>query len=98
MDIEAVRAEREQAYEDSWVKLSFSATANADLKTKHAIPNQEDFIYCKRTMDPAAAQQDAIIAAGLSDDFRSAIQNNPNMSQELRNALEQSIVQHGCAQ
>ena len=37
----------------------------------------------KGTMDPAAAQQDTIIAAGLSDDFRSAIQNNPNMSQEL---------------
>ena len=83
MDIEAVRAEREQAYEDGWVELSFSATANADLKTKRAIPNQEDFIYCKRTMDPVAAQQDAIIAAGLSDDFRSAIQNNPNISQEL---------------
>ena len=83
MDIEAVRAEQEQAYQEGWVKLSFSATANADLKTKRAIPNQEDFIYCKRTMDPVAAQQDAIIAAGLSDDFRSAIQNNPNMSQEL---------------
>ena len=92
MDIEAVRAEWEQAYQDGWVKPSFSATANADLKTKRAIPNQEDFIYCKRTMDPAAAQQDAIIAAGLLEDLRSAIQNNPNMSQELRNALEQSIV------
>ena len=34
-------------------------------------------------MDPVAAQQDAIIAAGLLDDFRSAIQNNLNMSQEL---------------
>ena len=67
-------------------------------RTKRAIPNQEDFIYCKRAMDPVAAQQDAIIAAGLSDDFRSAIQNNPNMSQELRNALEQSIVQHSGVQ
>ena len=91
-------AEWEQAYEDSWVEPSFSATANADLKTKRAIPNPEDFIYCKRTMDPVAAQQDAIIAAGFSDDFRSAIQNNPNMSQELRNALEQSILQHSGAQ
>ena len=83
MDIEAVHAEQEQAYQEGWVELSFSSTANADLKTKRAIPNQEDIIYCKRTMDPVAAQQDAILAAGLSDDFRSAIQNNPNMSQEL---------------
>ena len=98
MDIEAVHAEWEQAYQEGWVEPSFSATANVDLKTKHAIPNQEDFIYCKRTMDPVAAQQDAIIAAGLSDDFRSAIQNNPNMSQELQNALEQSIVRHSGAQ
>ena len=100
MDIEAVHAEWEQAYQEGWVELSFSATANADLKTKPipiSIPNQEDFIYCKRTMDPVAAQQDAIIAAGLSDDFRSAIQNNPNMSQELQNALEQSIVRHSGA-
>ena len=92
MDIEAVHAEREQAYEDSWAEPSFSATANADLKTKHAIQNQEDLIYCKRTIYPQAAQQDAIIAAGLSDSFRSAIQNNPNMSQEIRNAFEQSVV------
>ena len=98
MDIEAVCTKQEQAYQKGWVELSFYATANADLKTKRAIPNQEDFIYCKRTMDPAAAQQDAIIATGLSDDFRSAIQNNPNMSQELQNALEQSIVRHSGAQ
>ena len=83
MDIEAVRAEREQAYEDGWAEPSFSAMANADLKTKRAIQNQEDFIYCKRTMDPVAAQQDAIIAAGLSDSFRSAIQNNPNLTQDI---------------
>ena len=49
-------------------------------------------------MDPVAAQQDAIIAAGLSDDFRSAIQNNPNIFQELQNALEQSIVRHSGVQ
>ena len=69
-----------------------------DLKAKHKIENQEDYIYCKQTMDPAAAQQDAIIAAGISEDFRSAIQNNPNMFQELRNALDQSIVCHSATQ
>ena len=34
MDIEAVRAEWEQAYQEGWVELSFSATANVDFKTK----------------------------------------------------------------
>ena len=94
MDIEAVRAEQEQAYENGWPEPSFFAMANADLKTKHAIQNQEDFIYCKRTMDPVAAQQDAIIAAGLSDSFRSAIQNNPNLTQDIRNAFEESVVKY----
>ena len=49
-------------------------------------------------MDPEATQQDAIIAAGLSDNFRSAIQNNPNMSQDLQNVLEQSVVRHSGTQ
>ena len=64
--------------------------SNVDLKAKRTIQNQEDFIYCKRTMYPEAAQQDAIISAGLSQ----AIQNTPNMSQEMQAAFEQSILHH----
>ena len=45
-------------------------------------------------MDPVAAQQDAIIAAGLSDSFRSAIQNNPNITQDIRNAFEESVIKY----
>ena len=47
--------------------------------TKRTIQNQEDFIYCKRTVDPVATQQDAIISADLSQ----VIQNNPNTSKEV---------------
>ena len=45
-------------------------------------------------MDPVAAQQDAIIAADLSDSFRSAIQNNINMTQDIRNAFEESVAKY----
>ena len=46
--------------------------------------NQQDFIYCKRTMDPLGAQHDAIITSG----FTQAIQNTPQMSPEVKAALE----------
>ena len=94
MDVEEVRQGRQEAYEQGWGEPSFSATANADLRSKRPIDNQDDFIYCKRTMDPVGAQQDAIIAAGLAQDYRSTIQNNPQLSQEVRAAFETSIQRH----
>ena len=90
MGVETVCVEWQEAIEGGWREPSFFATANADFKAKCPIQNKEDFTYCKRTMDPAAAQQDAIISPGLSQ----AIQNTPNRSQEVRAAFEQSILHH----
>ena len=94
MDVQTVCEEWQEAYEGGRGEPSFSVTSNVDFKAKHTIQNQEDFIYCKRTIDPAAAQQDAIISAGLSQ----AIQNTPNRSQEVRAAFKQSILHHSTMQ
>jgi len=90
MNFEEIGEKQAQGYkEDGWGEPRFCASANAVFQANRPIDNQKDYIYCKATMDPEGVQP--VITTELRETLKTAMENNPNMSQDLQNFFEMSF-------
>ena len=56
MNIHTVCQKHSVAYDSGWKEPNFTATNISDLRSRRPITNQEEFIYCRKTIegeDPA---------------------------------------------
>ena len=92
MNFEEIGEKQAKAYtEDGWGEPRFCASGNAVFHANRPIHNQNNYIYWKRTMDPEGAQP--VITAEFGETLNTAVERNPNMSQDLKDFLEKSFIQ-----
>ena len=56
MDVDTVAKKCRATYKSGWKEPNFTATKVSDLRSRRPINNQEEFIYCRKTIegeDPA---------------------------------------------
>ena len=70
MDVDTVGKKHRAAYKSGWKEPNFTATKVSDLRSRRPINNQEEFIYCRKTIegeDPAeyAARYNHMVHEGF---------------------------------
>ena len=95
MDIQKIAHNREVAYTSGWVEPNFTAADNSDLKFKCPIQNQEEYIYCRKTMEGEdTVDHDARVNQQLYEGFKNVLDSNVQMSDELRSVVESGLNHH----
>ena len=93
MPIDVIRQRRQTAYTEGWFEPCFVQTSKGDLKMHRPIPNQDHFIYCRENMDtPEEAQADVNLAEAMYADYRKILDQDIEMSPEIRVFMENAIV------
>ena len=90
MHVDTVCKKCRAAYKSGWKEPNFTATKVSDLKSRQPITNQEEFIYCRKTIegeDPAeyAARYNRMVHEGFKQFLES---DSPLVTPEMREAAK----------
>ena len=90
MDVDTVGKKHRAAYESGWKEPNFTATKVSDLRSRRPINNQEEFIYCRKTIegeDPAeyAARYNRMVQKGFKQLMDS---DSPLVTPEIHEAAK----------
>ena len=90
MKVDTVCKKRRAAYKSGWKDPNFTAAKVSDLKLRRPITNQEEFIYCRKTIegeDPAeyAARYNCMVHEGFKQFLES---DSPLVTAEMREAAK----------
>ena len=90
MKVDTVCKKHRAAYKSGWKEPYFTAAKVSDLKSRWPITNQEEFIYCRKTIegeDPAeyAARYNRMVHEGFKQFLES---DNPLVTAEMRAAAK----------
>ena len=95
MDINKIGHNCKVAYTSGWVEPNFTAADNSHLKSKCPIHNQEDYIYCRKTMEGEdTADHDAMVNQQLYEGLKNVLDSNVQMSDKLRAVVESGLNCH----
>ena len=88
MGIEKIAQGWKTAYEAGWVEPNFHSGDTSDLKNRHKIRNQEDYIYSRKNMeDEEAAEYEQRANQELYQGFKDILESDVEMSPEMRAAI-----------
>ena len=95
MDIENIAENRNTAYTSGWVEPNFTAADISELKSRQPIENQEEYIYCRKTIEgeDTAAHQERVNKQ-LYKGFKEILESDVQMSEEMRAAVEYGLNRH----
>ena len=90
MKVDTVCKKCRAAYKSGWKEPNFTAAKVSDLKSRRPITNQEEFIYCRKTIegeDPAeyAARYNRMMHEGFKQFLES---DSPLVTAEMREAVK----------
>ena len=95
MEIKKISEWRKTAYEAGWVEPNFHSGDTADLKNRHKIRNQEDYIYSRKTMEgEEAAEHEQRANQQLYEGFKEILDSDVQMSPEMHAAIKFSVNRH----
>ena len=95
MEIETVAENRNTSYTSGWVEPNFTSGDIRELKTRRLIEKQEEFIYCRKTMEgeDSSAHQERVNKQ-LYEGFKELLQSDVQMSEEMHAAVEYGCNHH----
>ena len=95
MDIENIAENQNTAYTSGWVEPNFTAADISELKSRQPIENQEEYIYCRKTIEgeDTAAHQERVNKQ-LYKGFKEILESDVQMSEEMRAAVEYGLNRH----
>ena len=77
------------AYNSGWAEPNFTATNISDLKSRWPIKNQEEYIYCRKTIEGEdTAEHEASVNCWLHKGFKDLLDSDIDMSPEICAAVE----------
>ena len=95
MKFEEVAQKRQTAYTSGWREPNFHSGDSADSKNNRKIRNQEEYIYCRKTMEGEDSDEHYEKAnKQLYEGFKQILDSNVQMSAEMRAAVEYSVNRH----
>ena len=95
MDINTISQNCHAAYNSSWGEPNFTAGDISELKSRQRIENQEEYIYCRKTMEGEdTADHEARANQQLYQGFKEIWESGVLMSAEMRAAIEFGVNHH----
>ena len=95
MDINAISENRHTAYNSGWGRPKFTAGDISELKSRRCIENQEEYIYCRKTMEGEdTADHQARANQQLYEGFKEIWESGVLMSAEMCAAIEFGMNHH----
>ena len=92
MEIEKVSQMRQATYKSGWGEPNFHSGDSADSKNNRKIKNQEDYIYCRKTMEGEDSGERA--NEQLYQGFKDILESDVQMSAKMHAAVEYSVNRH----
>ena len=95
MDINAISENCHAAYNSGWGELKFTAGDISELKSRRHIENQEEYIYCRKTMEGEdTTDHQARENQQLYEGFKEISESGVPMSAEMHAAIEFGMNHH----
>ena len=95
MEIGKISQRRETAYTSGWGELTFHSGDTSDLKNRCKIHNQDDYIYCRKTMEGEdTAGHDERLNQQLYEGFKEILDSDVQMTPQMCAAVEFSLNHH----
>ena len=95
MDINAIAENHNTSYTSGWGELTFTASDIAELKSRRPIDNQEQYIYCRKTMEGEDTDDHHARAnKQLYEGFKEILESDVPMSDEMHAAVEFGMNHH----
>ena len=95
MDINAISENRHAAYNSGWGEPKFTAEDISELKSRRHIKNQEEYIYCRKTMEGEdTADHQARANQQLYKGFKEIWESGVPMSAEIHAAIKFGMNHH----
>ena len=89
MNIVQIDQKCRDAYNSGWGEPNFAATNISDLKSRWPIENQEEFIYCRKTIEGEdTAEHEARVNCQLHKGFKDLLDSDIDMSPEICAVVE----------
>ena len=84
MNIVQIGQKCKDAYTSGWEEPNFTATNISDLKSRQPIKNQEDYVYCRKTIEGEdTAEHEARVNCQLYKGFKDILDSDVEMSPEM---------------
>ena len=95
MEIGKISQRRETAYASGWEEPTFHSGDTSDLKNRCKIHNQDDYIYCRKTMEGEdTAGHDERLNQQLYEGFKEILDSDVQMTPQMCAAVEFSLNRH----
>ena len=95
MDINAISENHHAAYNSGWEEPKFTAGDISELKSRWHIENQEEYIYCRKTMEGEdTADHQARANQQLYEGFKEIWESGVPMSAEMHAAIKFGMNHH----
>ena len=92
MPLNVIRERRQLCYDEGWVEPFFLETSKSDLKSHRPIIEQQQFIYCRQTMD--SAEDIAVeekLRKDMYDDYKKLLESDIELSPGFRTVVENAM-------